>query len=280
VRACLAALGAPELQDYHAAMPFVTAPDGVRLHFELEGTGPPLLLHLGAGCDSDLWRAAGYVEPLAKKYQCILFDHRGHGKSDRPLEVAANHVDRYVDDVIAVLDHLDIGSTHFWGWSNGMLVACAVAERHGPRIRSLILGGAVGRPLDAAALQVAAEGRIGHLREGGWDWLIAGFEEEEGECPEWMKDRIRATDLEQLILWQRARLDWPQTPWDMVAGTQAPSLILVGDLEDPDHLMTEVAALMKDATEIRIEGLGHIKAFLASDRALPHVEAFLAEHSV
>jgi hypothetical protein len=35
---------------------------------------------------------------------------------------------------------------------------------------------------------------------------------------------------------------------------------------------------MRDATEIRFEGLGHIKAFLASDRVLPHVEAFLTKH--
>ncbi len=40
-------------------MPFVTAPDGIRPHYDLEGDGPPLLLHLGSACDSDLWRAAG-----------------------------------------------------------------------------------------------------------------------------------------------------------------------------------------------------------------------------
>jgi pimeloyl-ACP methyl ester carboxylesterase len=260
-------------------MPFVVAPDGVRLHYDVEGDGPPLLLHLGSGCDSDLWRAAGYVEPLAKKYQCILFDHRGHGESDNPREVAAHHIDRYVDDVGAVLDHLGIGSTHFWGWSNGMFVGCAVAERFPGRVRSLILGGAMGRPLDAAALKEAAETRIRNLRAEGWDWLINAFAEEEGECPEWMSDRIRATDLEQMILWQRARLDWKMSPWDLVVNAQRPALILVGELEDPEHLMTEAAAEMRDATEVRLDGAGHINAFLASDRQLPHVEAFLAKHS-
>ena len=260
-------------------MSFVTAPDGVRLHYELEGEGPPLLLHLGAGCDSGLWHAAGYVEPLARKYRCILFDHRGHGTSDNPREVAAYHVDRFVDDVGALLDHLGIESTHLWGWSNAMLVACAAAARFPQRIRSLILGGAIGRPVDAEALKESAEQRIGHLRAEGWDWMINGFVEEEGECPDWMKDRIRATDLEQLILWQRARLDWKVTPWDLVVNAQQPSLLLVGDLEDPEHLMTEVAAQMHDATEVRFQGLGHINAFLASERALPFVEGFLVRHT-
>ena len=38
--------------------------DGFRLRYEIEGTGPGLVLHLGAGCDASLWRAAGYVAPL------------------------------------------------------------------------------------------------------------------------------------------------------------------------------------------------------------------------
>ena len=249
------------------------------MHYESEGDGPPLLLHLGSGCDSDLWRAAGYVEPLSKKYQCILFDHRGHGKSDRPREVAANHIDRFVDDVGALLDSLRVDSVHFWGWSDGMFVACASAERFPDRIRTLILGGAMARPLDHAALKVAADTRIHNLRREGWDWLINAFAADEGECPAWMAARIRATDIEQMILWQQARLDWKVTPWDLVVNAKPPSLLLVGDLEDDEHLMTEAATQMKDATEVRFLGLGHINAFLASEQVLPHVEAFLAKHS-
>jgi hypothetical protein len=108
--------------------------------------------------------------------------------------------------------------------------------------------------------------------------LINGFAEDEGKCPKWMSDRIRATDLEQMILWQSARLDWKTSPWDLVVNAQPPALILVGELEDPEHLMTEAVAHMRDATEIRLEGVGHINGFLASDRQLPHVEAFLATH--
>jgi pimeloyl-ACP methyl ester carboxylesterase len=54
-----------------------TAPDGVRLRYEVEGEGPALLLHLGAGCDAGLWRAAGYARRLCGSFRYILFDHRG-----------------------------------------------------------------------------------------------------------------------------------------------------------------------------------------------------------
>jgi hypothetical protein len=69
------------------------------------------------------------------------------------------------------------------------------------------------------------------------------------------------------------------TPLDLVVNAQPPSPLLVGDLEDPEHLMPEAAAQIRDATEIRFEGVGRLNAFLASDRQLPSVEAFLAKHS-
>ncbi len=79
-------------------MPVFTGHDGVRLHYQIEGEGPALVLHLGAGCDADLWRAAGYAGPLAQDFSCVLFDHRGHGQSDHPRGTATNHIDRYADD--------------------------------------------------------------------------------------------------------------------------------------------------------------------------------------
>src|SRR6266568_6111604 len=119
-------------------MPFVTAPDGVRLKYELAGQGPALLLHLGAGCDSSLWDAAGYVGPLSVSYQCILFDHRGHGESDHPRGSEANHLDRYVADVLALLEHLGIERTAFWGYSSGVSVGLKIADEHPARMWALV----------------------------------------------------------------------------------------------------------------------------------------------
>lgn len=79
-------------------MGFFTASDDVRLAYELKGDGPALLLHLGAGCDSGLWEAAGYLEPLARSYTCFLFDHRGHGRATKPRGATAYHLDRLTDD--------------------------------------------------------------------------------------------------------------------------------------------------------------------------------------
>jgi pimeloyl-ACP methyl ester carboxylesterase len=86
-------------------------------------------LHLGAGCDADLWRAAGYVGALSAKRSCVLFDHRGHGVSDHPGGAAANHLDRYADDALALIRHLGVGRVTFFGWSTGVLVGLRAADR-------------------------------------------------------------------------------------------------------------------------------------------------------
>ena len=54
---------------------------GVRIHYEVEGSGPPLILHhgsFGSGLD---WREFGYTDALKQDHQLILIDARGHGAS-------------------------------------------------------------------------------------------------------------------------------------------------------------------------------------------------------
>jgi pimeloyl-ACP methyl ester carboxylesterase len=257
-------------------MPYLTALDGVRLYYELEGEGEPLLLHLGAGCDLELWRAAGYVETLAQAHRCILFDHRGHGRSDQPLGSEANTNDRYVDDVLALLDHLDVPSTAFWGYSNAVYPGLALADMHADRVTRLVVSGGLGK-ITREQLAAATETRVKTLRENRWELMIAGFEKEEvREVPEWMKERIRATAIEPFIAWRQARPHWTWDAWEALPRIKTPTLFLVGELEDPDGETREAAALMPDASGVVLPGLGHINAFLRSDLALPHALRFLS----
>src|SRR4051812_9895736 len=73
-------------------MPYVTN-DGVRIHYAVEGDGPPLLLHHGFTIDLTAWYAWGYVDALKEEYRLILIDARGHGASDKPHDPAAYEMD-------------------------------------------------------------------------------------------------------------------------------------------------------------------------------------------
>lgn len=258
-------------------MPSFTSPDGVRLHYELEGSGPPLILHVGAGADADLWRAAGYVQPLSKAYTCILFDPRGHGKSDHPTSVAANQIHLYADDVAALAKHLGHSKVSFFGWSSGITVGLKAAHKHPDLFSALVLVGAMARPSTPEQIAAATQERLVVMREKGWRFLLDDMvAAEKFPVPDWFLDRVLATDTGPWFAYTEARPLWNWSPWDALPTVNVPTLIFAGELEDPDDVMREVAASMPDATRIRIPDREHINAFLCSEFVVPKVLDFLA----
>ena len=78
--------------------------DGVRLHYEVFGSGETtvLLVPTWQILDSRFWKAQlGY---LARRYRVVRFDARGSGRSDRPAGAAAYGTDECAADILAVLD--------------------------------------------------------------------------------------------------------------------------------------------------------------------------------
>ncbi len=108
-------------------MPY-TNNDGVKIHYEVEGQGPPLILQHGVMMSINKWRVQGYTDALKDDYTLILIDARGHGKSDKLYEPEAYTIDKMAGDVIAVLNELGIGKTRYWGYSMGSLMGFQVAE--------------------------------------------------------------------------------------------------------------------------------------------------------
>ena len=257
-------------------MPTFASRDGVRLHYEVEGAGPPLVLHLGAGCDADVWRAAGYVAPLSRSYSCVLFDHRGHGTSDHPTGVEANHIDRYADDVVALVEHLGRSSVTFFGWSNAVQVGLKAADEHAGIFDAMVLSGAIPPRRTRAELVAMTPRRLAALREKGW-WEVIGdmIPAEKFPVPQWFIDRVLATDIEPYIGWSAARPDWNWSPWDAMPNVTAPALLLAGELEDPNDLVGEAASVMPTATRVRVPDREHINAFLYSEYVVPRVLEFL-----
>ena len=76
--------------------------DGVNIHYELHGSGPPLLLTHGYSSTSAMWQ--GQVEALSKHHTLILWDMRGHGQSDYPADPLAYSETLTVGDMAALLD--------------------------------------------------------------------------------------------------------------------------------------------------------------------------------
>jgi pimeloyl-ACP methyl ester carboxylesterase len=252
-------------------MPFVSATDGTRLHYERVGTGPTLVLQTGGAGDGSMWRDAGYVGPLSSSYECILFDHRGHGQSDRPRSRESHSMERYADDIVELLDQIGVEHSGFWGYSQGWMIGVAVAALHPERLTGLLATGAIetaDRAVNAAENLLSADA----LRTYGWQPEI--YQSQPEGIPSWFQRHIDSTDPEMLALWLEGEADWNM--WSHLASVSVPVQMFVGDLEDPEHLNDRAAELMRSATVRRLEGLDHLGAFIRSDLVIPTAMEFLS----
>jgi pimeloyl-ACP methyl ester carboxylesterase len=80
------------------------SPDGVRIAYDVYGSGDPTLIFLPSApiIHSRQWK--GQVPYFARSHRVITYDGRGNGRSDRPTDPVAYHDDRFVDDLVAVMD--------------------------------------------------------------------------------------------------------------------------------------------------------------------------------
>lgn len=255
-------------------MPFVSSTDGTRLHYEIAGSGPTLVLQTGGAGDGTMWRDAGYVEPLSSLYRCILFDHRGHGQSDRPAGRAAHSMERYAADIVELLDHVGVERAGFWGYSQGWMVGLAVAALYPDRLTGLLGTGAIETPDRAANAAENLEGARA-LRTRGWE--PGSYQSQPAQIPAWLQRHFDSTDPEMVALWLEGEGEWDM--WSHLPAVTIPVQMVVGDLEDPEHLNDQAARLMRDARVLRLEGLDHLGAFVRSDLVIPTAIEFLARVS-
>jgi pimeloyl-ACP methyl ester carboxylesterase len=114
--------------------------NGVKIHYEVEGQGPPLLLVHPASGATQVWRIIGFVDALKDDYRLILVDMRGHGKSNNPHDPAAYTAATQAFDIVAVLDELGIDKANFFGYSLGAKLGWALAKYAPERFQSFIIG--------------------------------------------------------------------------------------------------------------------------------------------
>jgi proline iminopeptidase len=121
-------------------MPYATTKDNVRLHYEEAGTGTPILfVHEFAG-DHRSWEPQ--MRYFSRRHRCIAYSARGYRPSDVPASVDAYSYRHFMDDAVAVLDHLSIARAHIVGLSMGGYSAVMIGIHHPGRALSLTAAGA------------------------------------------------------------------------------------------------------------------------------------------
>ena len=131
--------------------------EGVRIAYEAEGSGPPLLLIHGLGYDRAGWGPLPQL--LAREFRVLRHDNRGLGESDVPA--GPYSVRQLADDAVAVLDAEGLERAHVVGTSLGGMIAQELALSHPERVDRLVLacttpGGAGAFPMPERSVRAFA----------------------------------------------------------------------------------------------------------------------------
>lgn len=257
-------------------MPFADN-QGIKIHYEVQGQGPPLVLAHGAAGDATFWTDYGYVEALKDQHTVILFDARGHGGSDKPHDVDLYDFRLMVGDVLVVMDVLRVSQAHYWGYSMGGYLGFALAVHAPERLISLIVGGSAphnpsDRPKPGPLMQVFRQGL-----DQGADAAIEATREVWGYITPRFEECLRALDFRALMaLWEayqfRPGLE------DHLEQMDIPCLVYAGDADEGPHAYGQEAVRhLPNARFYSLAGLDHVGAGSAPERILPQVLAFLAD---
>ncbi len=113
--------------------------------------GTIVLVHGFATNRDENWRRLGWYGAFERKgRRTVALDLRGHGQSDKPHDPAAYGRAGMAGDIVALMDHLELGYVDLMGYSMGAHLALAVALDQPQRVANLVLGGVGARMLNNA----------------------------------------------------------------------------------------------------------------------------------
>jgi pimeloyl-ACP methyl ester carboxylesterase len=251
----------------HAANPL----DGTRVYFEDDGgDGPAVVLHGGFLDAIDELRDSNLARMLpGDEFRLIYADHRGLGRSDKPLDPAAYAMPVRVADAVAVLDDLGVERAHFIGTSWGGRLCFGIGEHAAERTRSLVIGGQQPYAWPDSPLTGAVSKGLVAARTEGMEALVAALEEfwavrfPAARRARWLDNDPAALDA----AWTTALLEGPisadLTSW------RVPCLIFIG-AADTDFLdqARQAAAEIPGAEFMSLVGLDHYGAHTDQDDPL------------
>lgn len=239
--------------------------NGLKLYYEIHGTGQPplILLHGGVGA-TDMF--ADILPALSKARRVIAVDLQAHGRTadiDRPMSLEA-----MADDIAALTRHLGIGKADVMGYSIGGGVALRTTIQHPDVVRKLVVVSAAFK------------------RDGWYPEIQAGMDQMGPAAAEPMKQ----TPMYQLYVRVAPRPDdWPvlltklgnlvrrDYDWSKeVAAIKAPTLLVFGDADAvrPAHAVQFFELLGGGQKDGGWDGSGVSRARLAILPGLTHYTIF------
>ena len=173
---------------------------GAELYYEVRGTGPPVLLVMGASGDAGHFDAIADV--LCDEFTVVTYDRRGNGRSPAPAGWKTTSPEEQADDAAGLLAAVVRGPAVVCGTSSGAVFALCLLARHPVAVRGAILH----EPAlfafldDLDAVRAPLRAQIGSAMERGgpeaatepW-WRYVGGEEAWDKLAPDLRERMRAS---------------------------------------------------------------------------------------
>jgi pimeloyl-ACP methyl ester carboxylesterase len=242
------------------------------------GSGPAVVLVHGTALSQVIWRGFDYVRELSADHTVITLDLRGHGRSGKPHDEDAYAMDRFVADVLAVLDAVKAERAHYLGYSLGGRVGFSVADTAPDRVLSLISAAGAAGNTPGAFDRVFFPGCIPTLDATDMAGFLGGWQEHSGSrLDPNTRAAFNANDPQALAAYmRRAELD-TGVPDARLALLRPPTLLLVGS-EDAERLAAaqHIQAVLPAATLQVITGATHADLLRRAETRVA-VQKFLSQ---
>jgi pimeloyl-ACP methyl ester carboxylesterase len=222
-----------------------TAPvNGIRVWYAVYGHGSPVILLHGGLANSNYWGLQ--IPALARRFEVIVVDSRGHGRSTRTDAPITYHL--MASDVLALMDTLHVPKAALVGWSDGAIIGLDIAINHPERLTKLFA--------------FAANSNTSGVKDSGKNAAFSTYLRRTQD--EYQK--LSVTPTEFAAFHKQLKKMWTTEPNfsdDQLRSIKVPTWIVDGDHdeaikhEDSDHMAT----LIPGAGELIMPGVSHF-AFL------------------
>jgi pimeloyl-ACP methyl ester carboxylesterase len=254
--------------------------DGCELHYEVVGSGSPVLLLHGLGSCAADW--SPQLPALAARHTVVAVDLRGHGESDRPP--GPYGIPMFASDVVHVLATLALGPVHVVGISLGGMIAFQLAVDAPSLVRTLVVVNSAPAVVPRTVDQwLALKSRVWALRLLGLPRVaqkVAAInfpEPGQRRMRDALAARIAGNDPAAYRSAMNAIVGW--TVANRIASIGCPALVVSGDHDyTPVSFKREYAARMRDARVAVVANSRHVTPLDQPEAFNRLLLDFLAKH--
>lgn len=254
--------------------------NGVAIHYQTIGApaGKPVIVFANSlGCDFRIWRDV--IVRLVGDFAVVAYDKRGHGLSD--IGEAPYSMDDHIDDLAALLDHLQVRDAIICGLSVGGMIAQGLYARRKDLVRALILCDTAPKIGDMdswnSRIATAEADGIAALADGILEkWFTPAFRSADNADFAGYRNMLTRAPLEGYIGTCAALRDCDLT--DQARQIGVPTLCVVGEQDGstPPDLVLAMAKLIPAARYEAIANAGHIPCVEQPETLVEIMRAFIS----